>query len=104
MAVRETYHIWWCKVAHDELMIALLDQFSDFIGHPLHRHFWLFVVCRDFRRGNHMPLFILILLLNSAVEEERNVSILFSLLERTRGSERMQGFADDNSYRLHGPD
>lgn len=71
----DAYHIGRCKVTHDELVLARLEDFSDLVGNFLHAHLGFFVVGGDFRRGDHESFLVRELFLNSSVEEECHVRV-----------------------------
>ena len=60
-------------------MLILLDNFGNLVGDTLYTHAWLLVIGRNLGRGDHMALLIFELLLNTTVEEERDVRILLRL-------------------------
>jgi hypothetical protein len=60
-------------------MLVCPDDFCDLIRDTLDTHLWKFVVCCDFGRSNHVPFFPFELLLDTAIEEECDMRILFSL-------------------------
>jgi hypothetical protein len=72
-----TNHIRRSKVAHDELVVASLDDFGDLVGDTLDTHFRLLVISSDLGGGDHVSLLALELLLDTTVEEEGNVGVLF---------------------------
>lgn len=43
----ETDHVWGRKVAHDELVLAFLENLGDLLGDTVHAHLRLLVVGRD---------------------------------------------------------
>jgi hypothetical protein len=63
-------------------VLVVLDDFRDFIRNALHTHFWKLVVCRDFGRIDHMPFFSLELFLDTAIEEECDMRVLFGFCVR----------------------
>ena len=72
-------HVRRCEVAHDELVFILLYDLSNLVCDTLDAHRWLFIVGRDLGRRDHVALLVLELLLNTAVEEERDVRVLLGL-------------------------
>jgi hypothetical protein len=74
-----SYHVWRSEVAHDEIVFALPDNLGNLLSDTLDTHLRVLVVCRHLRRGNHMALLVLELLLNASVEEESDVRILLGL-------------------------
>jgi hypothetical protein len=72
-----TDHVGGSKVAHDEFVVASLDDFGDLVGDTLDTHFRLLVVSSDLGGWDHVSLLALELLLDTSVEEEGNVGVLF---------------------------
>lgn len=72
-------HVGGSKVVHDELELALLDALANLFGNTHGAHRGLKVVGSNTRRGDHVTVLVLELLLDTAVEEEGNVSVLLSL-------------------------
>lgn len=72
-------HVGRSKVAHDEFVFAGLDDFGDLVCDSLDAHLGLFVVCGDLGGRNHVSLLALELLLDTSVEEEGDMGILFGL-------------------------
>ena len=77
MKSRETHHIWRGKVAHDKLVRSLFNLLCDFLRHAVCRHFRLLVVGGNFGAGDELAVFTIKLLLDTTIEEEGYVSILF---------------------------
>jgi hypothetical protein len=77
----KNYHVWRGKVAHDKVVLVRLDNLGDFVGDALHAHLGLLVVSGDLWRGDHESLLLVELLLDTAVEEERDVGVFLRLLE-----------------------
>lgn len=72
-----THHVRRSKVAHDKVKLVRLYDLGDLVGNSLHTHLGLLVVGGDLGRGDHDALLALVLLLNTAVEEEGDVGVLF---------------------------
>lgn len=72
-----TYHIGRRKVAHDKLVFSALDDLGDLVGDALGVHLGLLVVRGHLGRGHHFPVFVFELLLDTSVEEESDVGVLF---------------------------
>lgn len=83
-----TNHVWRGEVAHYELVVALLDELCDLISNALDAHLRVLVVSRNLRGGDHGPLLCRELLLDTTIEEERDVRILLRLW---RSDMRYQG-------------
>lgn len=60
-------------------MLVGPDDLRDFIRDALHTHFRKLVICRDFGRIDHVSFFSLEQLLDTAIEEECDMRILFGL-------------------------
>ena len=73
------HHVWGSEVAHDELVLALLDDLRDLLRDALDTHLRVLVVRRHLRRRDHVALLVLELLLDTAVEEESDVSVFLGL-------------------------
>src|ERR1700733_2796413 len=71
------YHVWRCKIAHNKLAVALFDPINDSLSDFSDTHFRLKVICGNFRRGNHLPLFIYKGDFSSAIKKKSNMCILF---------------------------
>lgn len=78
-------HVGRSKVAHDKLVLLGLEDLGDLVGDTLRTHLRLLVVGSDLGRGDHRTLLALVLLLDTAVEEESNVGVLLSLCEMLVG-------------------
>mmetsp|Transcript_30498 Transcript_30498/g.58722 ORF Transcript_30498/g.58722 Transcript_30498/m.58722 type:complete len:323 (-) Transcript_30498:425-1393(-) len=74
-----THHIWRCKIAHHELILATCNRLCHVLGDARRIHFGLQVVRGNLGGGHHRTLLILKLSLCASVEEERHVRILLSL-------------------------
>jgi hypothetical protein len=74
-----TNHVWWCKVVHEELEFACSDALAQLLCDGHGAHLRLQVVRGYLGRRNHLALLVLELLLDTTIEEESDVSILFSL-------------------------
>ena len=72
-------HVWWRKVVHQELELALLDALAQLICNAHGAHCRLEVVSGDPRRGNHVALFAFELLLDATIEEKSNMCVLLRL-------------------------
>ena len=77
MESRGTYHIRRGKVAHDKLVVSLFNLLRHFLCHAVCRHFRLLVVGGNFGAGDELAVFPIELLLDTTIEEESYVSILF---------------------------
>lgn len=73
----ETYHIRRGKITHDKLVIPLFNLLCHFLRHAMCRHFRLLVVGGNFGAGDELAVFTIKLLLDTAIEEEGYVGILF---------------------------
>lgn len=76
---RETHHIRRREITHNKLVRIRLDDLRHLIRYALHGHRRLFVVRRDFGRGDHVALFVLELFFDTAVEEESDVGVFLGL-------------------------
>ena len=74
-----TNHVRRGKVVHDELVLALGNTLGHLLGDTHGGHLGLLVVGGDLGRGDEVAFFVLELLLYTAVEEERDVRVLFRL-------------------------
>ena len=70
-----TNHIGGCKIAHDELVVAFLEDLCNFISDALDAHLRILVIGGDFGRRDQVPFFSFELLLHTSVEKERDVGI-----------------------------
>ena len=77
-----THHIGRREIAHDKLLLVLAHDSSYFFRDAVHAHLRLQIVSRDFWRVDQVPLFVLELLLDAAVEEERHVRVFLRLCVR----------------------
>jgi hypothetical protein len=77
-AIRATNHIRRGEIAHDEFMLAFLQDLGNLLCDTVNTHFRVFVVRGNFGRGYHVSLFVFELLLRAAVEEKGDVRIFFS--------------------------
>jgi len=77
--MNDCYHIRRRKIAHDELVVAFLEDLGDFVSDALDAHLWVLVVGGDFRRRDHVAFLGFELFLDASVEEERDVSVFFGL-------------------------
>lgn len=77
--ILDNYHVGRSKVAHDELMFLLENDFSNLVGDALDAHLGLFVVSSDFGGWDHVALLRLKLLLGTTIEEERDMGVLLGL-------------------------
>lgn len=69
----------WGKVVHEEFELALCDTARELLGYGVCRHFRFQVVGGDAGRRDHVADFVFKLLLDTAVEEEGNVSVFLGL-------------------------
>jgi hypothetical protein len=76
-----TDHVGGSKVAHDEFVLAGLDDLGNLVGDTLNRHLGLLVVGGDLGGGDHVSLLALELLLDTTVKKEGNVGVLFGFYE-----------------------
>lgn len=74
-----THHVGRGKVAHDELVLTLPENLSNFFSYTVHAHLGELVVGGYLRRCDHMSFFILELFLNTSVKEKGDVSVFLSL-------------------------
>ena len=74
-----TYHVGWREIAHDELVLGFAHDSSDLFSNAVHAHLRLKVVRRNLGRVDQVPLFVLELLLDAAVEEKGHVSVFLRL-------------------------
>jgi hypothetical protein len=72
-------HIGRSKVAHDKLVLARLDRLGDRVGYSLCVHLGLLVVSGHLGRRDHDSFFTGELLLDTSIEEEGDVGVLFGL-------------------------
>jgi hypothetical protein len=72
-------HVGGSKVVHEELELALLDTFAQLVGDSHGAHLGLLVVGGDAGRGNHVSNLVVELDLDTTVEEEGDVGVLFRL-------------------------
>jgi hypothetical protein len=77
--LRIIYHVGRSKVAHDEVKFTSFDDLGDLVSNTLNAHLGLLVVRGHLGRGYHVSCLALELLLNTAVKEKGDVSILLSL-------------------------
>ena len=70
-----TYHVGWREITHDELVLGFAHDSSDLFSDSVDAHLRLQVVRRNLRRVDQVPLFVLELLLDAAVEEKGHVSV-----------------------------
>jgi hypothetical protein len=80
--IRVRYHVGGRKVTHDEIMLGLPHELSNFIGDAMHAHFGVLIVSSDFGRRDHVPFFAFELLFNASVEEECDVGIFLRFLRQ----------------------
>ena len=73
------HHIAVCKVHNDEIILLCVDCANQFVLHLVCAHLRFEVVCSHLRRRNEYAVLVLIRHLATAVEEERNVSVLLCL-------------------------
>lgn len=76
---RMTNHVRGRKVVHQELILAVCDPLSKFLGNRACAHFRVQVISGHLGRRNHLPVFSRELLLNTAIEEESDVRVLLGL-------------------------
>ena len=76
MRSSSAYHVWRSEVAHDTLIRLGLDDLCDLLGNTLDTHLRVLVVGGNLRRRDHVALFVVELLLDTTVEEERDMRIL----------------------------
>lgn len=76
-----THHVRRGEITHHKLILVLLHQLGHLVRHALHAHLRLLVVRRHLRARDHEPLLVLELLLDAAVEEERDVRVLLRLCD-----------------------
>jgi hypothetical protein len=79
LSKKTTDHIRGCKIAHDELVIAFLEDLGNFISDALDAHLRILVIGGDFGRRDHVPLFGFELLLDASIEKERDVGVFLGL-------------------------
>ncbi len=79
---RGAHHVGRGKVAHDKLVLGGADDVGDFVRYAAHAHLGQQVVRRYFGRVDQVPLLVLELLLDAAVEEERHVGVFLRFCER----------------------
>ena len=72
-------HVGRRKVAHDKLVLGGADDLGDFVRYARDAHLGLQVVRGDFGRVDQVPLLVLELLFDAAVEEERDVRVFLRL-------------------------
>jgi hypothetical protein len=73
-----TNHIRRREIAHDEFMLALLEDLGNLLGDTVNTHLRVFVVRGDLGRGNHVSLFVFELFLNATIEEKRHMRVFLS--------------------------
>jgi len=78
--IRVQYHVGGRKVTHDELMLGLPHELSNFIGDAMHAHSGVLIVGSNLGRRDHVPLFAFELLFDAPVEEECDVGIFLRFL------------------------
>lgn len=71
-------HVWGSKVVHDKLELALAQTLGHLLTNTGSAHLGVEVVGGNAGRGNHITLLTRELLLDTTVEEERNVGVLLS--------------------------
>lgn len=74
-------HVGRGKVVHEELELALLDALTELVGDGHGAHLGLLVVGGDTGRGDHVAVLVVELDLDTAVEEEGDVGVLFRLCD-----------------------
>ena len=72
-------HVRGSKVVHEELELALLDALAQLVGDGHGAHLGLLVIGGDAGRGDHVSVLVVELDLDTAVEEEGDVGVLFRL-------------------------
>jgi hypothetical protein len=72
-------HVGGSKVVHEELELALLDALAELVGDGHGAHLGLLVVGGDAGRGDHVSDLVVELDLDTTVEEEGDVGVLFGL-------------------------
>ena len=80
-----TNHIAVCEVEDDDIVLVRLDALYNLIGYLERRHLRLEIVGCDRGRLDECTLFVLVLTLYTAVEEERNMCVLLSLSDTQLG-------------------
>ena len=74
-----TNHVGRSKVVHDKVELALSNTLGHLLTNTRGAHLRVLVVCGNLGRRNHVPHLTGELLLNTTVEEESNVGVLFGL-------------------------
>ena len=74
-----TYHVGRREIAHDELVLGFAHDSSDLFSDSVDAHLRLQVVRCNLGRVDQVPLFVLELLLDAAVEEKGHVGVFLRL-------------------------